>query len=77
MLETVRRCTTACEMRKLSLDAFEKHTLLNNPSARRQHYLISMLESEDVSKFLNHNRQQAPILKPMKITVDDDEMVMN
>ena len=63
-------------MWKAILDVFEKHTLLNKLSARRNFYTAKMQESEGVLSFSNRIRQLASTLKSMKVNVDDEEMAM-
>ena len=75
-LEQVQHATSAKEIWNLISDIFEKHTLLNKLTARRQFYTAKMRETEKVRSFATRIRQLASSLKSMGVKVKDDEMAM-
>ena len=64
------------EIWKTICDVFEKHTLLNELTARRRFYTAQMHEYEGVLAFVNRTRQLSATLKSMKAAIDDEEMAI-
>lgn len=76
ILENVRDCESAREMWKAIMNVFERHTLLNQLSARRSFYTAEMKYDEKVLQFANRIRQMASTLKSMDVDINDKEMAM-
>ncbi|CDF77556.1 Retrovirus-related Gag-Pol polyprotein [Chondrus crispus] len=75
-LQHVRGCSSAKETWEAILNVFERHTLLNKLSARRDFYTVSMLPSEKVLVFINRVKQIAARLQSMSVEIDDKEIAM-
>ncbi|CDF33464.1 unnamed protein product [Chondrus crispus] len=75
-LQHVRGCSSAKETWEAILNVFERHTLLNKLSARRDFYTVSMLPSEKVLVFINRVKQLAARLQSMSVEIDDKEIAM-
>lgn len=76
LLENVRDVSTAKEMWTSIKNVFERHTLLNELSARREFYTASMREGESVLQFSNRIRHYAATLKGMEVDLPESEMSM-
>ncbi len=76
LLENVRDSESAKLMWLTIKNIFERHTLLNKLSARRQFYTAEMQENESVLKFSNRIRQMAATLKSMGCLISNSEMAM-
>ena len=75
-VEHVRDFTTAKNMWKAILNVFERHSILNRLSARRDFYTVTMNENEKMLTYVNRVRQLASTLKSMNAAVDDAEVAM-
>jgi hypothetical protein len=76
LLENVREASSAKEMWTSILNVFERHTLLNKLSARRNFYTATMQDGEKILQYANRIRQIAATLKNMGVEIDDNEMAM-
>ena len=75
-LEHVCDVETAKEIWTVILNVFERHTLLNKLSARRNFYTVTMENGEKMLTYLNRVKQLAAILKSRSVEIDDKEMAM-
>ncbi len=75
-LEKVQHALTAKDMWTCICDIYEKHTLLNQLTARRRFYTASMKESDKVLDFSARVRLHAASLKSMGNEVTDQDMAM-
>jgi hypothetical protein len=63
--ENMRDASSAIEMLTSITNVFERHTLLNMLSARRNFYTATMLDGEKILQYANRIRQLAVTLKNM------------
>lgn len=63
-------------MWKSICDIYEKHTLLNQLTARRRFYTSTMQETDKILDFAARVRLHAPSLKSMGTSVTDQDMAM-
>ena len=75
-LEQVQHSKSAKEMWKSVCDIYEKHTLLNQLTARRRFYTAAMKESDKILDFAARIRHHSSVLKSMGTTVNDQDMAM-
>eukprot|EP00171_Calliarthron_tuberculosum_P023570 IDg23570t1 len=76
MLKNVSHTTTALEMWRKISNVYERHTLLNKLSARRNFYTATMFSSEKMLTYMNRVRQMALALQSMSVDIDDKELAM-
>ncbi len=76
LLENVRDVASAKQMWTAIRNVFERHTLLNNRSARRTFYTATMRGDDNILQFANHIQQLASTLKSMGVDMDDSERAM-
>ena len=76
ILESTRDVKSCHQMWKIIQDIFERHTLLNKLSARRNFYTASKEEGESVLNFSNRVRHLASTLKSMNVEIVESEMAM-
>ena len=72
----VRGEKTAKKMWTTILNVFQRHTLLNKLTARRNFYTVSMYDGEKMLNYINRVCQLASTLKSMDAYVDDAEIAM-
>jgi hypothetical protein len=68
----VREASSAKQMWTSIINVFERHTLLNKLSARRNFYTATMQDGEKILQYANRIRQLSATLKNMG--VDDNKM---
>eukprot|EP00171_Calliarthron_tuberculosum_P002750 IDg2750t1 len=76
MLKNVNHTTTALQMWQEICNVYQRHTLLNKLSARRDFYTATMLDGEKMLVYINRIRQMASVLQSMTVVIDDKEMAM-
>ena len=75
-LEQVQHSKSAKDMWKSICDIYEKHTLLNQLTARRRFYTAEMKEFEKVLDFAAQVRLRASSLRSMGSSITDQDMAM-
>jgi hypothetical protein len=76
LLENVREASSAKEMWTSIMNVFERHTLLNKFSDRRNFYTATMQDGEKILQCAYRIRQLAATLKNMGVEINDNEMAM-
>eukprot|EP00171_Calliarthron_tuberculosum_P023586 IDg23586t1 len=76
MLKNVSHTSTALEMWEEICNVYQRHTLLNKLSARREFYTATMQSGEKMLAYINRIRQMASVLQSMDVTIGDKELAM-
>ncbi len=58
------------------LNLFERHTLLNKLTTRRNFYTATMHENEQIITYVNRVRSSPPPSSQMGVEIDDKELAM-
>lgn len=76
MLKNLQHTTTALEMWNEICNLYQRHTLPNTLTARREFCTVTVKEDEKMLVYVNRVRQLASILESMDVCIDDKELPM-